>query len=78
MDKRRQRWSRHRFPPALSAKGERDQLRETSLLLLVLEGSASYLTLGDLLSLADDNHFCQRIDRLRDILECLCIEQDTG
>ena len=53
--RRRQRWSRHRFPPALSAKGERDQLRETSLLLLVLEGSASYLTLGDLLSLADDD-----------------------
>ena len=34
---------------------ERDHLRETSSLLRVPEGRAAYLTLGDLLSLVNDN-----------------------
>ena len=41
--------------PALSAKGGRDHLRATSLLLRVPEGRAASLTLEALLSLADDD-----------------------
>ena len=36
-------------------QGEKDNLRETSLMLRIPEGRAAYLTLGYLLSLADDN-----------------------
>ena len=41
--------------PTLSCKGVRYQLRETSSLLHVPEGRASYLALGALLSMAEDN-----------------------
>ena len=41
--------------PALSAKGGRDHLRATLLLLRVPEGRAASLTLEALLSLADDD-----------------------
>ena len=43
------------LPPSLSTKGERDHPRATLLLLCVLEGRSTPLTLGSLLSLADDN-----------------------
>ena len=41
--------------PTLSAKGVRAQLRVTLSLLRVLEGRAASLTLGALLSLADND-----------------------
>ena len=40
--------------PALSGKGGINHLRETSFLMRVPKGRAVYLTLGDLLSLADN------------------------
>ena len=66
------------LPPTLSSQGGRAHLIEMSLLMLVQEVRASYLTLGVLLSLEDDNHCRQRLDCLRDVLECLQIEQDMG
>ena len=65
------------LPPTMSSQGGRAHLIEMSLLMLVQEVRASYLTLGVLLSLEYDNHCRQRLDCLRDVLECLQIEQDT-
>ena len=56
----------------------RVDLRATSSLLLFPELMASSLTLGDLLSLEEDNHRRQRLYRLREVSECLRIEQDMG
>ena len=63
--------------PALLDEGGRYHLRATFLLLLVPEGRVSSLNLGALLFMADENYCRQRLNRLRDVLECLCIEQDT-
>ena len=43
------------LPPYLLGERGRGRLREASSLLYVLEGRASYLTLGALLSLADND-----------------------
>ena len=43
------------LPPSLLDERDRDHLMETLLLLRVPEGRAAYLTLGDLLSLEEDN-----------------------
>ena len=43
------------LPPSLLDERDRDHLMETFLLLRVPEVRATYLTLGDLLSLEDDN-----------------------
>ena len=64
--------------PVLLVKGGRDHPRVTSLLLHLLEGRATSLTLGDILYLADDDHLCQRLNRLSEVLECLFIDHGTG
>ena len=57
------------LPPNLSAKEGRDHLRVLLSMLHVPEGRAVSLTLGDLLSLMDDEHQHKKIDRMRDVLE---------
>ena len=42
------------LPPALLDEGRRDHLRKTSLMMRIPEGRASYLTLGALLSPANN------------------------
>ena len=66
------------LPPTFSAKGGRTYLNSTSSLLPVPEGRASSFTLGSLLSLADNNYRRHRLDCLRDVSECLRIDQSTG
>ena len=66
------------LPPDLLAEGGRAHLRETSSLLLVPEGRSLSLNLRALLSLAYDNHHRQILHCLRDVSECLRIDQDMG